>query len=159
MMCRIQWIDLETGRATPDHNDAVALAQAFDPRMPGTTAHEWIIESPFTISNTLERYTKPLTNGAIHVAEYGWCYPICAKHIKKLPFWRYLPLPGQKEEEYHPLVKAQPPPVVIEAIVNAFPSEATRILSELHWHGRDNFWSFNMRGIFVGCEADGHLHS
>jgi hypothetical protein len=47
--------------------------------------------------------------------------------------------------------------IVVNAIVQAFPDKAEKILSELRW-SMDHF-SFNLHGMYVGIELDGYIHS
>jgi hypothetical protein len=156
MKCKIQWVNSQTGCTTPDDNDAVALAQAFDPRVPGTDKWEWIINTPFVLVDRVKQYT---VDANAVMTEEGWSLPICAKHIRKMPFWRYFALPGQSKEDAHILVREQPPAIVLENVINAFPNEATRILRELRYSALSDYWSFNLCGMYVGVERDGYIHS
>ena len=170
MRCVIQWIDPLTGKLTPhntdndfhDSNEAVALVQPFDPRVPGTTKHEWVIPTPFVFSDAVARYA-PVDGQILLPDSSGYAFPICAKHLdRKGPFWRALPLPGQDPKSLHAMVavKQQPSIAVIETIINSWPDQAAAILKDLRYHGDfDRYWSFIRWGLFVGIEEDGYAHS
>jgi hypothetical protein len=59
----------------------------------------------------------------------------------------------------NPIDPSVPPVAVLEAIRDSFPKNAEKIISELRYHHGDDFWSFNIHGMFVGCERDGYIHS
>jgi hypothetical protein len=70
--------------------------------------------------------------------------PICNHHFKEmlsLQYWKMIPLPN-----------------VQEAIRQAF-KNPDEIFSKMIYHSLDNYWSFNINGMFVGVEQDGHIHS
>jgi len=51
------------------------------------------------------------------------------------------------------------PFAVLDAIRNAFPTDAESIIEQLRYHSLDGFWSFNRWGMFVGVEPDGYIHT
>jgi len=48
---------------------------------------------------------------------------------------------------------------VREAIRNGFPHDWERIFRDMKWDSGDGFWWIMYRGIFVGIEPDGYIHS
>jgi hypothetical protein len=69
MKCQIQWIDTETGKPTPDDNDAVAMAHA----------HKALWSLPCGgIGNRVIGYSQ----------EIHQSFPICAHHLARMkPEW------------------------------------------------------------------------
>jgi hypothetical protein len=70
--------------------------------------------------------------------------PICKKHFEQLlllQHWKMLPLPK-----------------VQESIRKSF-KDSEDILSKIIYHPLDNYWSFNIHGMFVGIEQDGYIHT
>ena len=162
MKCQIKW-SLPGQLPAVDDNEAIALAQAFDPRTGGRFVERgvrWIpskLKRPFKLVEAVKEYT-PI--GATQT-EDGWAYPICEQHaLHKSAFWRLLPLPGIAAEDQHRLVQAQAPIPVIEGIINAWPDQCEEILPSLLWHGKiDSYWSFIRWGQYVGIEKDGYIHT
>lgn len=157
MRCMIQWLGPD-GRTTPDTNEAVCLAQAFDPRVPDDVRGGFKVVTPFVMGEFILRYhRKP---GSVNLSDGSSALPICEEHLKRLPpFWRVLPFPNQPESEWHARVKSQPPVAVLEAVINNFPHDCEAILKELRYHPGDKYWSFNRWGTHVGIESDGYTHS
>ena len=62
MKCQIQWIDPETGKRTPDDNDAVAMAHAHKA--------EWLLPNG-GITNRIVGYSETVERS----------FPICAHHL------------------------------------------------------------------------------
>lgn len=160
LTCQIKWVDA-SGRETPDTHPAIGLA----------------------VLHLLQPYetSRPI--------------PICAHHAERIwserldRNWQLLPLPGQRLEEYHPLVVRSLrefvpiPRAVVEAVRQwVKPEDFLQVLNQLQVHKRveyDRFpdgdrASFNhgiaprytldhcsvfRHGMYVGIEPDGYLHT
>ena len=51
------------------------------------------------------------------------------------------------------------PDVVIQAIHDAFPKSAERVIREMRWSSIDGCWLVALHGCTVGIELDGYIHS
>lgn len=145
MRCAIKWIDLSTGKSTPDNNEAIALAQCLEPRIPSRDPSKrmWDIDPDKTPSD--------------------W-YPICDDHIRimndrKMIFWSLIPLPGVSLKDAHYLIQKCPPPSVIRSIVQNYTTHCQSILKQLDYNHIGDYWSFELNGMYFGCERDGYIHT
>jgi hypothetical protein len=156
MKCVIHWVN-DQGQPTPDDNEAVCLAQSFDPRVPDPINGGWRIITPFDLGQQLSSHYRYHDDGSVPT-EWGWAYPICHEHLRrKPPFWRYLPLPGQSISDATISVQEQAPPAVIEGIINAFPTKAAEIfrdgVARLE-HNAPN-WAFRVDGRYLIIDSQG----
>lgn len=139
LKCGCQWIDSK-GQATPDNNEAIAMAVCYDP-------------SSYSEGQSLlwgEKGSDP--------------FPICEEHaLRKSKWWKLLPLPGQAMKDAHLLVQRDDrefkviPDVVSMSIHKSFPKDANDILKDLRWSM--GYFSFNRWGMYVGVELDGYIHT
>lgn len=51
------------------------------------------------------------------------------------------------------------PPVVLDALMNAFPLYFEEILRGLMYRNLGGYWSFERWTTYVGVERDGYIHS
>jgi hypothetical protein len=155
MKCAIQWIDPITKLPTPDDNEAIALAK-------GSSAI-------WKYDQTINKFVLNPETDLVAEIEQTTGIPICLAHaeraLKELPFWFLFPLPDkplpERPREYSDIVIAsKPTPIVVQAIVRAFPKDAVEIIKSLRAHIADGYFSFVRWGMFIGCEMrDGHIHS
>jgi hypothetical protein len=63
VICEIQWIDVKTGRPTPDENEAVAMVR---------------------VKGHVENFRFGDVAGSAHYVPTSRWYPICSEHLKRL---------------------------------------------------------------------------